>query len=66
MIFNHFLTSSFLPALALGEGLLAYLPPVATTTLAYLLLNFYLFKHLPLGVFLAFSTFSTFGVYFLT
>ena len=65
MIFNHFF-SIFLPALAFGEGLLAALPPTATTTLAYLLLNFYLFKPLPLGCFLALSCLSTLGVCFLT
>jgi len=57
---------SFLPALAFGLGLLAPLPPAATTRLAYLLLNFYLFKALPFGIFLALSILSTFGVCFLT
>jgi len=53
--------------LALGDGFLAALPPaLATTKLAYLLLNFYLFKALPLGDFFAFSCLSTFGVCFLT
>jgi hypothetical protein len=52
--------------LAFGDGLFAALPPTATTKLAYLLLNFYLFNALPFGGFFAFSCLSTFGVYFLT
>ena len=63
---NHLVGTSFLPALAFGDGLLAALPPTATTKFAYLLLNFILLRHLPLGLFLAFSYFSTLGVYFLT
>ena len=62
----HYFFSSFLPAFALGLGFFPPLPPTTTTKLAYLLLNFYLFKALPLGHFFAFSYLSTLGVYFLT
>jgi len=58
--------TSFLPALAFGDGFFPPLPPATTTKLAYLLLNFYLLRALPFGIFLALSYLSTLGVCFLT